>query len=104
MGSYGADAHQRSIIADALGRLPRHISRAEVEQWRALLERGELARLAQTLVEAHYDPAYGRSLSRHGGRTLRVVDLKPGQCLDRVAEDVEALLVSSRSHWSAEPC
>jgi tRNA 2-selenouridine synthase len=102
--SYGADAHQRSIIADALGRLPRHISRADVEQWRVLLERGELARLAQALVETHYDSAYGRSLSRHGGRTLGVLDLKPGQCFDRAAEDVEALLDSSSSHRSAEPC
>ena len=92
VASYGADARQRSAIAEALGRLPRHISRAEVARWRDLLAGGELAQLARELVETHYDPAYARSAVRQCGRSLGVVALRPGQGLDEAATQVRSLL------------
>lgn len=45
----------------ALGRLPRHHSKATVSEWRAMAARGEIADLARQLIEAHYDPAYVRT-------------------------------------------
>ena len=92
VASYGADARQRSAIAEALGRLPRHISKAEVERWRGLLESGELATLARELVGTHYDPAYARSSVRQGGHRLGLVELQPGQGLDEAADRLQALL------------
>jgi tRNA 2-selenouridine synthase len=92
VASYGADAPQRSVIAEALGRLPRHISKAEVERWRGLLESGELVPLARELVETHYDPAYARSSVRQGGHSLGVVAIQTGQGLDEAADQVQALL------------
>jgi tRNA 2-selenouridine synthase len=92
VGSYGADARQLAVIADALGRLPRHISRADVERWRDLLASGALAPLARELVETHYDPAYARGSARHGGQSLGVVALQPGQGLDHAADQIRSLL------------
>ena len=90
--SYGADAGQLAAIGDALERLPRHISRAQVEQWRILLASGAIDQLARELVETHYDPAYARSFARHAGRRLGVVALQPGQRLDQAADRVRSLL------------
>ena len=92
VASYGVDVEQLSAIAEALGRLPRHIGRAEVERWRDLLANGELAELARELVETHYDPAYARSQDRNGGASLGVVALEHGQGLDVAAERVRSLL------------
>jgi tRNA 2-selenouridine synthase len=92
VASYGADGRQRAAISEALGRLPRHISRAEVERWRGLLDGGALRELARELVETHYDPAYLRSAGRQGGRNLGAVALQPGQGLDHAADRVQALL------------
>ncbi len=90
--SYGVDPTQRVAIADALERLPRHISRAEVDRWRTLLASGALTKLARELVETHYDPAYARSLERNGGQTLGVVPVASDDDLDRIADRVRSLL------------
>ncbi len=49
----------------ALTRLPRHHSKETITGWRALAAAGEMARLAEALIVAHYDPAYRRA----GGAT-----------------------------------
>ncbi len=90
--SYVPDADRLAAIGHALERLPRHISRADVERWRSLLASGELAQLARELVETHYDPAYARSVARHGGRSIGVVALQHGQHLDQAADQVQFLL------------
>ncbi len=59
--AYADTAADRAAFAALLGRLPRHIGRAEVDGWRALLAEGRLEALAAELIARHYDPAYARS-------------------------------------------
>ena len=92
VATYGRDADQRATIGEALGRLPRHISRADVERWRGLLADGDLAPLARELVETHYDPAYRRSLDRLGAPCLAVVRVQGEQGLAKAADDVQRLM------------
>ena len=88
------------IVADpaaldaVLARLPRHLSKADVEGWRALAAEGAFEALAEALMEAHYDPAYRRS-SRKDGRTmlgvLELADLGPAGLEAAAAGVVEVL-------------
>ena len=57
---YGDAARDHGAFASALDRLPRHIPREQVAQWRGRLAAGELHDLARELIETHYDPAYAR--------------------------------------------
>ena len=91
------------IVADpaaldaVLARLPRHLSKADVEGWRALAAEGAFEALAEALMEAHYDPAYRRS-SRKDGRTmlgvLELADLGPAGLEAAAAGVVEVLRVA----------
>jgi tRNA 2-selenouridine synthase len=49
-----------SALDTALTRLPRHIGKQMVEEWRALAAGGEIEALATELIVHHYDPAYRR--------------------------------------------
>ena len=92
---YG-DPDQRAMIGDALGRLPRHIAKADVERWRGLLADGDLATLARELVETHYDPAYGRSLERLDSR-LAVVCVDGVGGLERAADEVRRKVADAKA-------
>jgi tRNA 2-selenouridine synthase len=65
-GDIGAD---RAALAQAIGRLPSHLSKALKGEWLALAARGELQPLVEGLMRAHYDPAYARA-AESGGRVL----------------------------------
>ena len=90
------------IVADpvtldtVLTRLPRHLSKSEIDAWRDLAARGQFEALAEALMVAHYDPAYHRS-SRKDQRTrlgmLELADLGPAG-LATAAGGVAALLPS----------
>ncbi len=89
----------RETFAALLGRLPRHIGRAEIDHWRALLAGDELRALAQELVERHYDPAYARTARACAGAVLGAVstdDLSP-QGLMRIADQVARLIVGRQA-------
>ena len=79
-----------------LTRLPRHLSKSEIDAWRDLAARGQFEALAEALMVAHYDPAYHRS-SRKDQRTrlgmLELADLGPAG-LATAAGGVAALLPS----------
>lgn len=92
-GEYGADL-DRAAVDEALGRLPRHLAKADVRRWRDLLAGGELDALARELIDAHYDPAYARTAHRHGRRSLGVVEVSDASpdALARAADAVAALL------------
>jgi tRNA 2-selenouridine synthase len=52
----------------ALSRLPRHLSKAMIADWRALAAAGRTRDLAEALIREHYDPAYARSRTARDGR------------------------------------
>ncbi len=57
---YAAIAADPSALDVALTRLPRHIGKQMVDEWRALAAGGEIEALATELIVHHYDPAYRR--------------------------------------------
>jgi len=59
--TYAEIAADPVALDTALGRLPRHHSKATISEWRAMAARGEIADLARQLIEDHYDPAYVRT-------------------------------------------
>jgi tRNA 2-selenouridine synthase len=58
VATYADIAADPAALDTALGRLPRHHSKATIADWRAMAARGEIADLVRRLIEAHYDPAY----------------------------------------------
>lgn len=60
VGTYADIAADPAALDRALTRLPRHLSKAQVADWRAMAAGGEIAGLAASLMEVHYDPAWRR--------------------------------------------
>lgn len=54
-------ARNTEAISEILERLPRHISKAQRAEWLDLAVTGHTDLFIQSLIEGHYDPAYGRS-------------------------------------------
>ena len=92
-GAYADIVTDRAAFETSLARLPIHIGAKTLEAWRALADAGDLAALAQGLIEAHYDPAYDRA-SRKEGRpaptaSVTLPDLTPA-ALEAAADEVAA--------------
>ena len=95
----------RDIAADpdsldaALGRLPRHHSKALIEQWKDMGRSGEAEALALALIDAHYDPSYRQSAAAtdgHVAATLEMTDLSDADMsvgADRLAAIVRSLTI-----------
>jgi tRNA 2-selenouridine synthase len=72
---YAAIAADPSALDAALARLPRHLGKQMVAEWRALAAAGAVEALATELIVHHYDPAYRRQ-GETGARTeLAVVSI-----------------------------
>lgn len=92
--SYGEIAGERAMLEEAFGRLPTYPGRRRLDDWRRLIDEGELQALALELMEQHYDPAYRRSARKHERPILGRVelpDLEPA-ALARGAEAVARLV------------
>ncbi|MFA4892137.1 tRNA 2-selenouridine(34) synthase MnmH [Brevundimonas sp.] len=68
---YADFAADRLALDTALTRLPRHIGKQMVAEWRALAAAGEVETLAAELIVHHYDPAYRRQGQGRGGGRAR---------------------------------
>ena len=62
-GVYAEIVSDLDALEALLARLPGRHGRKAVAAWRAMAEAGDLVALAGSLIEAHYDPAYGRAAS-----------------------------------------
>ena len=98
VGAYGGENRERTDLAEALDRLPRHIGRETREAWRGLLTGGEFGVLVGQLLEAHYDPAYRRSAGRGARPLLGTVGTGDGSRLDLelAADRVRELIAAHR--------
>jgi tRNA 2-selenouridine synthase len=87
---YAAMAADPVAMDEALGRLPRHIGKATVSEWRALAAAGEVERLATELILHHYDPAYRRQAEGRARTALATVEITSleDQALERAADRV----------------
>ncbi|HEV7229066.1 tRNA 2-selenouridine(34) synthase MnmH [Brevundimonas sp.] len=73
--TYADIASDPAALDAALSRLPRHLSKALIAEWRALAAAGRVRDLAEALIREHYDPAYARSRSVRGRAALSRLDL-----------------------------
>ncbi len=88
---YGWIASDPAALADAIGRLPSHHSKARKAEWQALAAAGDLEQLVAGLIAEHYDPAYARSMERRAGVLMGTVELVNGRDFADAALDVAAL-------------
>lgn len=66
-----------AAVEAALARLPKHISKAQRQDWLKLAQSGDLAAFVRALLTEHYDPAYaGRQPSLGLGSALSGDDLE----------------------------
>ena len=72
---YAAIAADPSALDAALTRLPRHLGKQLVAEWRALAAAGEVEALATELIVHHYDPAYRRQGQAGARAELAVVSI-----------------------------
>ena len=100
--SYREIAHDETTFAAALDRLPRHIGRERRDAWRTLLGVGDLTSLARELLEAHYDPAYRRSVERAGRPLLGVIDTGEGSRSNLQASAARVREFLEKHHATAE--
>lgn len=78
VADYAGIAADPAALEAALAALPRHLSKADRAEWRAMAARGETARLAAALIAAHYDPAWRRQTAQHPRRVLARVGMADG--------------------------
>ena len=95
---YADIARDLDALEALLARLPGRHGRKTVAAWRALAEAGDLETLAGALIEAHYDPAYGRVGVSDARPSLGVLELAGLADADqdgaagRIAAMVEAMV------------
>jgi len=91
---YAAIAADPPALDTALTRLPRHIGKQMVAEWRALAAAGEVEALATELIVHHYDPAYRRQGGDRGRPELAAVEIGSlaDAALDQAADQVAAAL------------
>ena len=79
---YDSFSRNPDLIAEVLGRLPRHISKAQRADWLDMVHRGETEAFVQSLIEIHYDPAYGRQ----GRRPVTLIASGDLLALEQIAQ------------------
>jgi len=80
--AYAATAADHEALERAFVRMPRHVSKATLAEWRGLAAAGDHIALAAALIETHYDPAYRRS----GGEAERAATVDVGDLSDAALE------------------
>ena len=94
-GVYADSVTDLEALGELLARLPGRHGRKTLAAWRALAEAGELETLAAALIEAHYDPAYGRVAKLDMRPRLDVIELADlseadqERAADRITEIVD---------------
>lgn len=90
--AYADIAGDPAAMDGAFARMPRHIAKSVIADWRSLAAAGDHEALAAALIEAHYDPAYRRS-GAGGDDPVAIVDTGDltSAALDRAADEIAAL-------------
>lgn len=79
---YDSFSRNSDLIAEILARLPRHISKAQRADWLEMVRQGQTAAFVQSLIEVHYDPAYGRQ----GRRPVTLIASGDLLALEQIAQ------------------
>lgn len=94
LSAYG-DVVAGGAAAAAIDRLKPFHAKETIAEWRAMAEAGQWRPLAETLMRAHYDPAYERSRRRGpAGKPIARFNLEAldGATFARVAQDIASAL------------
>jgi tRNA 2-selenouridine synthase len=91
---YGEVARDPERLEGILARLPPHHGRDQRSAWRDLASEGNFHALAESLIEAHYDPGYARSARGDGRAILGEVALPDLSVASRekAADEILAIL------------
>ena len=89
--AYGDIIADPAALEETLARLPVHLGRERLDEWRDLARSGAYVALAASLIEHHYDPAYERSRRKETRPCLQVVAL---QALDPASLDQAAARIA----------
>jgi tRNA 2-selenouridine synthase len=104
LGAYGDIVRDRARLDDVLDRLPPHHGREQKANWRALAATEDFLALAESLIEAHYDPGYARSARRDPRRQLGRFDLPDLSVASReAAADAILALLDTEPPWPTTP-
>jgi len=91
LAAYGDIAADRDALAQALKALPGRHGAKRLVAWLAMVEGGDLAALAEELVEIHYDPAYEVSSRRDQRPRLGTIAM---DALNRADQEAAALEIA----------
>ncbi|HEY3797599.1 MAG TPA: tRNA 2-selenouridine(34) synthase MnmH [Caulobacteraceae bacterium] len=94
--AYADAIADRALFEATLARLPVHISKQTLADWRALADAGDLEALASGLMQTHYDPAYDRAARKDPRPRLGSIalpDLTSG-ALDVAAGQIATLVTA----------
>ncbi|MEO8812929.1 MAG: tRNA 2-selenouridine(34) synthase MnmH, partial [Caulobacteraceae bacterium] len=92
--AYGDIVADPAHVEEVLAKLPGRHGRKRLTEWLEMARAGDVLALAESLVEAHYDPAYERSRGREERPRLGLVavdDLSPAS-QERAAEAIAGLV------------
>lgn len=94
VADYAGIAADPVALDVALTKLPRHHARTVVADWRAMAARGEIVRLAEDLIQTHYDPAWRRLVVARGRPVVGRAAMADGgvEALERAAVEIETAL------------
>ncbi|HEY1224585.1 MAG TPA: tRNA 2-selenouridine(34) synthase MnmH [Brevundimonas sp.] len=92
--TYAMMAQDAEAMDRAFARMPRHVAKATITEWRELAASGAHEALAAALIGAHYDPAYRRSSGDRASTVIDAGDLSDA-ALDAAAAVVEARLAQA---------
>ncbi|MEE9388771.1 MAG: tRNA 2-selenouridine(34) synthase MnmH [Paracoccaceae bacterium] len=97
VGTYTNITRDPAVLQDRLAGLVAHQGRAQVDEWQAMAACGDMEPLAQGLMQAHYDPSYTRSRSKHAAVSMGVVhsDSLADAGLSKTVDRLEELLAAS---------
>jgi tRNA 2-selenouridine synthase len=99
---YGHLFENPQYFKDQLTRLIGLQSRQTVNDWHALIDAGERARLFSELVERHYDPAYARSSQRSFGLIEHAMTFTFDPCAADRVDQARTLMALIREREGAD--
>ncbi|WP_296596250.1 tRNA 2-selenouridine(34) synthase MnmH [Phenylobacterium sp.] len=94
VGAYGELVADRAALETAFARLPVRPSAERLASWRAMIDAGDFAGLAEAIMKLHYDPAYDRSRRKHARPLLASLAVAPPDpaSLAGAAEEIARLV------------
>ncbi len=96
MRQYDHFLRDPETLKEKIGALRFRHGARQIDEWNAMIDRGDWRNFVASLLEIHYDPAYSRAISKNRGERARIIelpDLERETLRTAVAEAAGATLV-----------